>query len=171
MKALQIVLVTTLVSCLSYICSAQSIGPATLNAAGGSAVVAGNTYEWSVGEMVLVNTVTTSGLVVTQGTLQPMVQGTGINDNKPALAGLSIYPNPASDQLNIKFNIARDLDVVLKLTDISGREQYLKKIKNHNGSALITMDFKPYAAGIYMLQVETTDKTKTYTNTFKVVKN
>lgn len=170
MKALQIVLVTTLASCLSYICSAQSIGPATLNAAGGSAAVAGNTYEWSVGEMVLVNTVTSSGLVVTQGTLQPIIQGTGIND-KSALAGLSIYPNPASDQLNIKFNIPRDLDVVLKLTDVSGRAQYFKKVKNHNGSALITMDFKPYAAGIYMLHIETTDKAKTYTNTFKVVKN
>lgn len=170
MKALQIALATMLASCLSYICSAQSIGPATLNAAGGSAEVAGNTYEWSVGEMVLVNTAITPGLVVTQGTLQPMAQGTGIN-NKPALAGLNIYPNPASDQLNIKFNIARDLDVVLKLTDISGREQYLKQIKNHNGSELITIDFKPYAAGIYMLQVETTDKTKIYTNTFKVVKN
>lgn len=159
-----------LASCLSYICSAQSIGPATLNAAGGSAEVAGNTYEWSVGEMVLVNTAITPGLVVTQGILQPMAQGTGIN-NKPALAGLSIYPNPASDQLNIKFNITRDLDVILKLTDISGREQYLKQIKNHNGSERITIDFKPYATGIYMLQVETTDKTKIYTNTFKVVKN
>lgn len=171
MKALQIVLVTMLASCFSYICSAQSIGPATLNAAGGSAAVAGNTYEWSVGEMVLVNTAIASGLVVTQGTLQPMAQSTGINDRKLALAGLSIYPNPANNQLNIKFDMARDLDVFLKLTDISGREQYLEKIKNHNGSTLITIDFKPYAAGIYMLQVETTDKTKTYTNTFKVVKN
>lgn len=171
MKTLQIVLVTLLLASLNDVCSAQSLGPAILNAAGGSAAVSGNTHEWSVGEMVLVNTVTTTGLVVTQGILQPMLQVTGIHDNELALEGMSIYPNPASNQLNIKFNIARDLDVVLKLTDISGREQYLKKIKSHNGSALITMDFKPYASGVYLLQVATTDKTKTYTNTFKVVKN
>lgn len=170
MKTLQIVLVTLLMTSLNYICAAQSVGPATLNAAGGSAAVSGNTHEWSVGEMVLVHTVSTSGLVVTQGILQPMLQVTGINDHL-ALEGMSIYPNPASDQLNIKFNLDRSLDITLKLTDISGREQYLKKIKNHNGLALITMDFKAYAAGAYMLQVITTDKIKTYTNTFKVVKN
>lgn len=170
MKTLQIVLATLLMTALSYIGSAQSIGPATLNAAGGSTAVSGNTYEWSVGEMVLVHTVSTSGLVVTQGILQPMLQVTGIKDQL-ALEGMSIYPNPASDQLNIKFNLDRNLDITLKLTDISGREQYLKKIKNHNGSALITMNFKAYAAGAYMLQVITTDKIKTYTNTFKVIKN
>jgi len=171
MKTLQIVLATLLMTSLSYIGTAQSVGPATLNAAGGSTAVSGNTYEWSVGEMVLVHTVSTSGLVVTQGILQPMLQVTGINDNNIALEGINIYPNPASDRLNIKFNLDRNLDITLKLTDISGREQYLKKIKNHNGSALITMDFKAYAAGAYMLQVITTDKIKTYTNTFKVIKN
>ncbi|RYD99678.1 MAG: T9SS type A sorting domain-containing protein [Sphingobacteriales bacterium] len=171
MKALQIVLVTLLMTSLNYICSAQSIGPATLNAAGGSTAVSGNTHEWSVGEMVLVNTVTTAGLVVTQGVLQPMLQVTGIHDNEFALEGMSIYPNPASDQLNIKFNLPRNLQVSLKLSDISGRTQYFKKIKDHNGSALITLDFKAYAAGVYLLQVTTADKTKIYTNTFKVVKN
>lgn len=171
MKTLQIVLVTLLMASLSNVCAAQSLGPATLNAAGGSTAVAGSTHEWSVGEMVLVNTVATTGLVVTQGILQPMLQVTGIHDNKPALEGMSIYPNPASDQLNIKFNLARNLEVTLKLSDVSGRTQYVKTIKDHNGSALIIMDFKPYAAGVYMLQVTSTDKTKTYTNTFKIVKN
>lgn len=171
MKALQIVLVTLIMTSISYLCPAQSLGPATLNISGGSASVSGTTHEWSVGEMVLVNTVTTPGLVVTQGILQPILQGTGINDNPLALEGMSIYPNPASNQLNIQFNRDRNLDIMLKLTDISGREQYLKKIKNHNGLALITMDFKAYASGVYMLQVETTDKAKLYTNTFKIVKN
>lgn len=171
MKTLQIVLVTLIMTCLSNICTAQSLGPATLNAAGGSTAVSGNTHEWSVGEMVLVHTATTSGLVVTQGILQPMLQVTGIHDNELALEGMSIYPNPASDQLHIKFDLARNLEVTLKLSDISGRTQYVKKIKDHNGSALITMDFRPYASGVYLLQVATTDKTKTYTNTFKVVKN
>lgn len=171
MKTLQIVLVTLLMASLNDICTAQSLGPATLNAAGGSTAVAGNTHEWSVGEMALVNTVTTTGLVVTQGILQPMLQVTGIHDNELALEGMSIYPNPASDQLNIKFNLARNLEVRLKLSDISGRTQYVRKIKDHNGAALITMDFSPYASGVYLLQVVTTDKTNIYTNTFKVVKN
>lgn len=171
MKTLQIVLVTLIMASLNGICAAQSLGPATINAAGGSAAVAGNTHEWSVGEMVLVNTVTTTGLVVTQGILQPMLQVTGIHDNELALEGMSIYPNPASDQLSIKFNLARNLEVTLKLSDVSGRTQYVRKIKDHNGSELITMDFRPYASGVYLLQVATSDKSKTYINTFKVVKN
>jgi hypothetical protein len=129
MKTLQIVLVPLLIASLNDICAAQSLGPATLNAAGGSTAVSGNTHEWSVGEMVLVHTATTSGLVVTQGILQPMLQVTGIHDNELALEGMSIYPNPASDQLHIKFDLARNLEVTLKLSDISGRTQYVKKNK------------------------------------------
>ncbi len=169
MKTLQIVFALFMTS-LNFVGMAQSTGPATLNAAGGSATVSGNTYEWSVGEMVLVNTVSIGAVVVTQGILQPMLQVTGLKDQL-ALEGISIYPNPASDQLHIKFNLDRNLDIDLKLTDISGREQHLEKIKQHNGSALITLDFKTYAAGIYMLQIATTDQTRQYLNTFKIIKN
>ncbi|OJV56085.1 MAG: hypothetical protein BGO31_18615 [Bacteroidetes bacterium 43-16] len=171
MKIFQTVLVTIFMAAISHICSAQSIGPATLNAAGGSAALGGNTYEWSVGEMVLVNTVSTAGLVVTQGTLQPQIQVTGIKENQLALEGLSVYPNPASDHLNINLNVARNLEVTLKLSDVSGRTYYVKTSKNHNGSDLITLDLSPYAGGIYLLQIETVDRAKTYYNTFKVVKN
>lgn len=171
MKIFQIVLVTIFMAVMSHMCSAQSIGPSTLNAAGRSATLGGNTYEWSVGEMVLVNTVSTTGLVVTQGTLQPQIQVTGIKDSKLALEGLSIYPNPANDHLNIDLNVARNLDVTIKLSDVSGRTYYVKTRKSHNGSDLITLDLSPYAGGVYLLQIETLDRAKTYYNTFKVVKN
>ncbi len=167
MKYLQIIFIALLFTAFGNMCTAQS----TLNAAGGSNTIAGNIHEWSFGEMVLVNTASASGLVVTQGVLQSSVQTTGINDKKPALTALSIYPNPVNDQLNIKFDITNKLDVNLVVTDISGRVYFSKKYNQHNGIDLLTINFSAYANGMYMLQIESIDKGKVYLNSYKIAKH
>lgn len=167
MKNLLIMLAIPVAGAFSNICSAQ----ATLNAAGGSAAIAGNTYEWSFAEMVLVNTAATPGLAVTQGVLQPTAGTTGISDPKPAWDALSIYPNPVNDQLNIKFNVGQHIDLDLVISDISGRQYEVRSYKDHHGTSPLIIDFSAYAAGIYTLQLESTHNSKTYLNTYKIVKN
>lgn len=48
----------TLAGCLLLLApaGAQSAGPATLNAAGGSATISSDTYEFSIGEMAVTST-------------------------------------------------------------------------------------------------------------------
>lgn len=65
------ILLTVAACFLSVITFAQSIQPSACNVAGNSVTINGTIHEWSVGEMVLVNTVTTSGFIITQGLLQP----------------------------------------------------------------------------------------------------
>lgn len=50
---------------------AQSVSPGVANAAGGSATIISNTFEWSVGEMALVESMIKSDLSLTNGLLQP----------------------------------------------------------------------------------------------------
>jgi len=62
--------------------------PTVLNIAGGSAQLANLSLEWSVGEMVLVETIAAQNLVVTNGFLQPFkVLDASI------LNGFNIVPN------------------------------------------------------------------------------
>jgi|LauGreDrversion4_2_1035121.scaffolds.fasta_scaffold02041_2 gliding motility-associated-like protein len=51
---------------------AQTVSPYILNSAGGSQTGSGNSYEWSLGEMVLIDTWTTTGMILTNGLLQPL---------------------------------------------------------------------------------------------------
>jgi len=62
--------------------------PTVLNISGGSAQLANVTYEWSVGEMILVETAVAQNLTVTNGFLQPLkvVDASILN-------GFNIVPN------------------------------------------------------------------------------
>ena len=50
----------------------QSVTPFILNAGGGSTTASGYIFEYNIGEMVAIATVSTPNLIVTQGLLQPV---------------------------------------------------------------------------------------------------
>lgn len=151
----------------------QSIGPSTLNATGGSATIGGNTYEWSVGEMVLVNTAITSSIVVTQGLLQPLNGGTsaGVTPDQSLLQYLSVFPNPANNVVNFTFNSPQKAVLGLRLVDVTGKvlqdRSYDVKVGTNTGQ----VDMSQYAAATYMLQVLLKDGDNTLANTaYKIQK-
>ena len=47
-------------------------GPTNTLLASGSAIAGTNEFDWSIGEMTMVSTFETPGLIVTQGVLQPV---------------------------------------------------------------------------------------------------
>lgn len=51
--------------------SAQSVSPGVTNLSGGSVTIGANIYEWSIGEMALVESLINSQLIATNGLLQP----------------------------------------------------------------------------------------------------
>lgn len=51
---------------------AQTVSPYILNSAGGTQTISGNTFEWSLGELVSIDTWTSTGMILTNGLLQPL---------------------------------------------------------------------------------------------------
>jgi len=151
--------------------SAQSIGPSTLDAAGGSTDLAGNTYEWSVGDMAVITTYTSGTLVVTQGTLQPFNIPTGVN--KITLdKQLKAYPNPATNMvfLEYTFDVPGKLDYLLQ--DITGKtiQQQALTVAAGTGKEAINMSVLANAA--YMLNVTFKPNNGTpQTVSFKITKS
>jgi hypothetical protein len=143
----------------------------TLNSSGGSANLSGNTYEWNIGEMVLVNTASGSGIVVTQGLLQPNKSEVGINTPKLDDHSLTVYPNPTESNVFIKPSLAPNTEIGFNLYDITGRLFEQKKVVLKQGNEIQTLDFRPYAAGVYMLEVLTTMDGQQYRNGFKIQNN
>lgn len=140
-----------LVMCCSPYARGQSIGPSTLNSAGGSTNIGTDTYEWSIGELALVSTFTSSSIVVTQGVLQP-VAPTAIDDVSTVAAQLQVYPNPAGEELHLSCTPVADVTLALSLCDMTGRQLYNQSFELRKGVAFSqTIPMASYAAGQYLL--------------------
>ena len=65
---------------------------------------------------------------------------------------LNVYPNPASDVLNVTFE-ANNADFVITLTDLQGRVISSKEMTNLNGTQVVTFSTGDVAAGSYIVTV------------------
>ncbi|XZF16515.1 T9SS type A sorting domain-containing protein [Chitinophagaceae bacterium MMS25-I14] len=125
----------------------------TINAAGGSAVISTNVYEWSVGEMSLVNTASTSSLVVTQGVLQPYIARTSVATSSGLPGEINVFPNPAQSKLQVQYSFNEPGTVAYSLLDIAGREILKNSDETPAVKGSATIDVAAIASGHYILNV------------------
>src|SRR4051812_41395359 len=107
---------------------AQSITPSTINATGGHTNLGGTEFEWSVGEMAMVSTFSASGIIVTQGLLQPAEAMVGVPTTSLTAKNLHVFPNPASDVVNLQYTSATNGILSCRLYDMTGKEISNQKI-------------------------------------------
>ena len=74
---------------------------------------------------------------------------------------VEVYPNPASDFVNVKWNI-KDLNVErISIIDVTGR--LVKSFKNTDDSeGELTLDINSISSGLYFIQIHTKGKTLKY---------
>lgn len=162
-------LLIILLGLLPLVTSAQSLGPATLNATGKSATLSGNTYEYAIGGLTG-NTYTSASLVVTPGVLQPVQVSTGIGTPEITTADLSVFPNPAAHTLYLQPHFGKKGTLQYVITDVLGRTIATQKINLEKGNEKQEIDMSPYAMGQYNLTVHWLQQGKTYRSTYKVQK-
>jgi len=150
---------------------AQSISPSVMNANGGQKVIAGNTYEWSVGEMTLVNTTNTPGLIVTNGVLQPAETTAGIDDFTFGNGQMDVYPNPAEKEVFIQPELPPNTKMQMTLTDILGKMLMQSEVMLSTGHEKQIIDLRTYPAGNYMLMIRAEDKAGQRQAAYKIQKN
>jgi len=131
---------------------AQSIGPATLNATGGYTTIGTNEFEWSVGEMTLVTTFSTSGIVVTQGVLQPRDIPTGI-PHTALLTNLIVFPNPATSVVNLQYTSAGQGKLTYRLMDMAGQLIRSAAVDVKQGTTSEQINIAPLACATYLLEI------------------
>ena len=88
-------------------CFSQSISSSVVNAGGGSSKNGYYQFEWSIGEMSLINEMQSgsNNLIVTNGFLQPYIlyPSTYYSASNFMLDEVRIFPNPASRYVEINF--------------------------------------------------------------------
>jgi len=147
--------------------SAQNVDQNVISSAGGYDVSADNSISlsWTLGELV-VTTVSSSGgdLILTQGFQQSKLIVEGIDINPDLGVEVRIYPNPASEILNIRFSEPLNGETLLFLSGPDGRLVFNKTMKP--GVLVDEIYMQKYPSGTYFLRIQNGNKM----NIYKVIK-
>ena len=91
-------------------------------------------------------------------------QGNGFNlqyyaqvgvDNYSGLDDMSVYPNPATDNLFLKFSLQNESKIVVKMLDMAGKTVLVDAFEGVTGENLHTLNVSNVKSGLYVLQIET----------------
>lgn len=129
--------------------------PTVLAASGGYGEGSDISLSWTLGELA-VTTLEGDNMLLTQGFQQTFHIGVGVPE-KEIKWEISVYPNPVTDQLQIRFNIQRTGDYLLEIQDVTGRVLTLRQQDRVNPGDIIRMNTSNLASGIYFLRVMTPD--------------
>lgn len=150
---------------------AQSIGPKTINAAGGSGTIGSTELEWSIGEMTMVSTLSSSGIVVTQGVLQPADNYEGVKSTSSLSGQLQVFPNPVISEVNLKYTSQNAGTLNYRLIDMNGKVITEHAILATQGVTLEKINVADLACANYMLEVTVNQGSATSEKaTFKISK-
>ena len=141
---------------LSLSTFSQSVTPATLNTTGGHYIFTNYIVEWSFGESMAIETMTTPNLVITNGVLQPGTNTPAtINNQTPwDKDEIKITPNPTPDVLQIDFFSKQKGRVTLTLFDESGRVMGRREFLYHGIGRIERWSLGRFANGAYFLNIQ-----------------
>ncbi|MCX6233602.1 MAG: C10 family peptidase [Bacteroidetes bacterium] len=74
-------------------------------------------------------------------------------DEKDPFASLSVYPNPATDLLNIRFKIIHSQEIEISLTTTAGYTVYRSDMYRLSGNQDLPVDISNFTSGVYILRI------------------
>lgn len=86
---------------------------------------------------------------------------TGIPEQNNAMLGLSVHPNPGSDNIVISLSGLKNKTAHLSISDLKGQEVYQKQISAPAYTFTLPMDVSKFVKGIYVVRVESGSEIKT----------
>lgn len=149
--------------CISFGLSVSAqVKQEVIASAGGYDTNGGLSISWTLGETII-PTFTNGDLVLTHGFQQQLIVTT-VEENLEELVKVKVYPNPASDYINILFEAPVEGEITLTIIDSHGR--LIKQEMIEPAMVEKQLNLQDLPAGIYFLRLT---KGK-LVNIYKVVK-
>lgn len=80
---------------------------------------------------------------------------TGINEDPiSAVKGVTLYPNPSSDLINIAFHSDKQANVSFEIVDVLGKQVYTENFIAQNGSNLRSVFVNKLKNGLYLVKIQ-----------------
>jgi len=132
--------------------------------AGGFNTATGISISWTLGETIIPTFTSGDGtLILTHGIQQQLIVTT-VEENLETMVTVTVFPNPASDNVNIRFDEAIDDEVKLIIVNSNGKP--VKSVIIEATTIEKQINLQDIPAGIYYLRLI---KGK-LSNVYKVVK-
>lgn len=87
------------------------------------------------------------------------IDSTGLSNN--VISGMKMYPNPATDQVNITFSSEESANAVLSVMNLMGQTVYTENVDIHEGYNMVTVPVNNFRSGVYMVNLKTNKGTST----------
>jgi hypothetical protein len=157
---------------LQNLCTLAQTTLQTPCATSNQATVGNVVVNYTIGEMVLVNDVKSTGLWVTQGIMQPDVANGIVNYSAFTDGDIKVFPNPTPDLLSVQISILKPGKMQLQLVDALG-QILIADAFEVTTFLLKKYDFKKYANATYVLKLtfKSNDGIIDKRGSFKIVKN
>lgn len=147
-----------IVSFISISCFSQSITPAVLNVAGGNSQKGYYQFEWSVGEMSLVNQMESRPnlFVLTNGFLQPYILNPVVNNSNNQFGAdeIKVFPTPASSYIEIDLFTRQQGRLKITLYDAVGQRMYSTQLQSFGVDLIQKIPVNGFNVGTYLLHLE-----------------
>jgi len=78
----------------------------------------------------------------------------GIEENQ-SINNLSVYPNPADNELNVRFSMDNAQETIITIQDVTGKITQTNLIKANSGQNLVFMDTSALSSGMYFMKIAT----------------
>jgi len=78
---------------------------------------------------------------------------TGLANHTAELTQVNVFPNPTSDEIQVKLNVASEQVVRLELVDVTGKIMVSKDLGTVNGQSTQTLPIHGLAKGTYFLKL------------------
>ena len=161
---------------VALITNSQMLTPTVIASTGGFSSNANNSLSYTVGEMTMVQTFSSSGNILTQGFQQPNTMPTGLIElSQGEFGSFVVYPNPAVDAAFFGFEFPEHGKVTVILYNSLG--QKLSDVFNtnySNGNTVQTLNTSLLASGMYFLTLnfvsDQTGKENTMSRKLQVIK-
>ncbi len=150
------------VVCLSInYADAQMLSPEVLSSAGTSFVNGTNVLDWTLGEPVTA-TLNNGSNQMSQGFHQNDMLITAI-DNNQDIAGITVFPNPTPDVINIEFAKSNENNTI----ELFSAEGKLVLSLSTGPNTTWQLDMNSYANGVYLLKIKNNSSKG---NSYQIVK-
>ncbi len=147
--------------------SGQEVKQQVISSAGGYSVSGDNSISlsWTLGELVIATVTSTGGdLILTQGFQQSKLDLTAVELHPDLGVTVTIYPNPTSEMINIRFSTPLEGTTMVYLIAPDGKLVINEEIPS--GMTMMPIDMQQYPAGTYFLRIQNNNKQ----NIYKVIK-
>lgn len=145
--------------------NSQTISSDVISSGGGYLTNSYSSMSITIGEPIT-ETISNNGITLTQGFQQSDYNITEIEELNSENIKVTIFPNPATDLINLKLEAEYSENLSFEIFDITGNE--ILKNNLEKGITQKEIDFSSKPAGVYILKIH--NETGTFNKTVKIEK-